>query len=69
MESVVKGRNEVETLKVSPGELDIITKNLMADIVFKGFARTDFKNLTDVEKEQFLAVVPQELIKAIGIEH
>jgi succinate dehydrogenase flavin-adding protein (antitoxin of CptAB toxin-antitoxin module) len=41
----------------------------MADIVFKGFARTDFKNLTDVEKEQFLAVVPQELIKAIGIEH
>ena len=39
MESVVKGRNEVETLKVSPGELDIITKNLMADIVFKGFAR------------------------------
>lgn len=67
MESVVKGRNEVETFTVSPGELDTITKNLMSDIVFKGFARTDFKNLSDVEKEQFLAVVPQELIKAIGI--
>lgn len=65
MESIGKNKNEVETLQVTDGELKLITKNLCKDIVFLGLARHDFKNLTDVEQEEFLAVVPDELLQAL----
>lgn len=67
MESVAKDRNEVEVLQVTDDELKVITKNLMKDRVFLGLARHDFSNLSDVEQEEFLSVVPQELIQAIGL--
>lgn len=67
MESVAKNRNEMEVLQVTDDELKVITKNLMKDRVFLGLARHDFKNLTDVEQEEFLAVVPDELLQAIGL--
>lgn len=65
MESIGKNKNEVETLQVTDGELKLITKNLCKDIVFLGLARHDFKNLTDVEQEEFLTVVPDELLQAL----
>lgn len=65
MESIGKNKNEIETLQVTDGELNVITKNLCKDKVFLGLARHDFKNLTDVEQEEFLAVVPEELLLAL----
>lgn len=64
MESIDK-KNEVETLHVTDGELNVITKNLCKDRVFLSLARHDFKNLTDVEQEEFLTVVPDELLLAL----
>ena len=59
--SLRQDRNEGLLLNLHAMPKSYICKCLMDDMAFKGFAKQDFKQLSDYDKERIKAAVPREL--------
>ena len=59
--SLRQDRNEGLLLNLHAMPKSYICKCLMDDMAFKGFAKQDFKQLSDYDKERIRQAVPREL--------